>query len=229
MIRKFLVLLCSVGLMASFAHAGVDKAKLDGRLNNATEVIKQIMSVPDKGIPDGIMAQATCVLVVPSLKKAAFVVGADYGQGVITCRTGKGWSAPVFARVAGGSFGFQIGVQGTDLVLVAINQKGMQDLLHTKIKLGADASVAAGPVGRSTQASTDVGMSAEMLTWSRNKGVFAGVDLSGATINQNAQDTTLYYGSNVSYTDIAAGKVPVPAGAAARFVRTIAHYFHTTR
>ncbi len=147
------------------------------------------MAVPDKSVPDSIAHKAVCVGVVPGMKKGAFLVGGEYGQGVVTCRTGAGWSAPVFIRMAGGSFGFQIGGQGTDLVLVAVNDKGFQDLLHDKFKIGGDVSAAAGPVGRDAQAATDLKMRAELLTWSRSRGVFAGIDLNGVSVSQNREDT----------------------------------------
>jgi lipid-binding SYLF domain-containing protein len=147
---------------------------------------------------------------------------------VVTCRTGHGWSAPVFIRMAGGSFGFQIGAQGTDLVLVAMNQQGMQALLKSKFKIGGDASAAAGPVGRDAAADTSINMSAELLTYSRSKGLFAGVDLSGVSVSQNQDDTDEFYGGNHSFRQILDGSVPVPPSARP-FVRTVAHYFHSTQ
>ncbi len=146
-----------------------------------------------------ILQQATCVGVVPGLLKGAFVFGGQYGQGVVTCRTGHGWSAPVFIRMAGGSFGFQIGGQSTDLVLVAVNDRGFQDLLKSKFKIGGDASAAAGPVGRSGQAATDWKMNAELLSYSRNKGLFAGIDLDGTSVSQNNEDTNTFYGKALPF------------------------------
>ena len=148
--------------------------------------MNEIMATPDKGIPRGILAGASCVTVIPSYKKGAFVVGAQYGQGVATCRTPNGWSAPVFVQLAGGSFGWQIGGQSTDLVLIAMNQNGMQDMLKNKVKLGADAAASAGPVGRNAQAGTDWKLNAEFLTYSRSKGLFAGLDLDGTVLSQNS-------------------------------------------
>ena len=162
--------------------------------------------------------------VVPGLIKGAFVFGGQYGQGVVTCRTGHGWSAPVFIRMAGGSFGFQIGGQSTDLVLVAVNDKGLQDLLKNKFKIGGDASAAAGPVGRAGQASTDWKMNAELLSYSRNKGLFAGIDLDGTSVSQNKEDTELYYGAPEHFETVLKGEVEVPPGAEP-FVRTVAQYF----
>ncbi len=182
------------------------------------------MSTPDKAIPDGIARHAKCIAVVPGVVKGAFIVGAEYGQGVVTCRTGHGWSGPVFIRLAGGLFGFQIGGQGTDLVLVATNDKGFQDLLHDKFKIGADASAAAGPVGRNAQASTDISMRAEMLTWSRSRGIFAGIDLSGATVSQNEADTEALYGAPHHFDAILRGEVP-PAPHTERFLHAMSQYF----
>ena len=202
---------------------------LTGRLSSASTVIREIEHTPDGGIPDFIVSKANCIAVIPSVKKAAFIVGASYGQGVVTCRTPKGWSAPVFIRLAGGSFGFQIGGQATDLILVSVNDKGFEDLLHSKFKIGADASAAAGPVGRNAAASTDILLSAELLTYSRAKGIFAGVDLNGAVVSQNEDDTQLFYGGQAKpYAEILHGAVPVPS-AARRFVSTVAQYFHSTR
>src|SRR6185312_3569011 len=146
------------------------------------------MATPDKAIPQSILAGAQCVVVVPGYKKGAFGVGGQYGQGVATCRTGHGWSAPVFVRLEGASFGFQIGGQETDLVLVAMNQHGLQDMLKSKVKLGGDAAASAGPVGRNAQASTDVTLHAEFLTYSRSRGLFAGLDLDGTVLSQDGDD-----------------------------------------
>jgi lipid-binding SYLF domain-containing protein len=192
-------------------------------------VVQEIMHVPDGGIPDSIVSRATCIAVIPSVKKAAFIVGASYGQGLVTCHTDHGWSGPVFIRLAGASFGFQIGGQATDLVLVAVNQKGFEDLLHSKFKIGADASAAAGPVGRHASAATDILLNAELLTYSRAKGLFAGVDLNGATVSQNTDDTQAFYGGKeVSYPEILHGNVRTPR-AARKFVRTVARYFRSTK
>ena len=214
---------------ASVALADSDKAKLDERLMKATQVITALKNVPDSGIPDKITQEATCVLVVPSMKKGAFVIGGSYGQGVATCRTGHGWSAPVFIRISGASFGFQIGGQATDFVLVAVNDKGMQDLLKSKVKLGGDAAAAAGPVGRNSQADTDVKLGAELLTYSRSKGLFAGVDLTGDVVDQNGDDTRTFYGSDIPFETILHGSTAVPAGAAKTFVSTVAHYFRSVQ
>jgi SH3 domain-containing YSC84-like protein 1 len=225
--KKLLAFMCVAALAAS-AYAASTLADLNDRMERAREIIDQLSQTPDKGIPDGIIRKAVCVAVVPSLKKAAFIVGAQYGQGVVTCRTGHGWSGPVFIRMAGGSFGFQIGGQGTDLVLVAVNQKGGQDLLKSKFKIGGDAAATAGPVGRNAQASTSGNLSAELLTYSRSKGIFAGIDLDGTSVSQNQDDTNVLYGGNHGYNAILAGQVPVPQSARP-FVRTVARYFHETQ
>src|ERR1700758_612240 len=221
---------CVVGISLTTisAYAADDKATLDARLESAKDVLDAIMATPDKAIPNQIMSQATCVGVVPSVKKGAFLVGAEYGQGVVTCRTGHGWSAPAFIRIAGGSFGFQIGGQATDLVLVAVNDKGFQDLLKSKFKIGGDASAAAGPVGRDSQAATDWKMSAELLSYSRNKGIFAGISLDGTSISQNKEDTETYYGAPQDFQNVLKGNVGVPGGAV-EFVRSVAHYFSQSK
>src|SRR6202046_5531528 len=216
-----LLIACS-GVMARAAEG--DHHRLDDRLDSARSVIDSIMSVPDHAVPDGIARHAKCIAVVPGVVKGAFIVGAQYGQGVVTCRTPHGWSAPVFIRMAGGSFGFQAGGQGTDLVLVAVNEKGFQDLLHDKFKIGGDAAAAAGPVGRDAQASTDVSMRAELLTWSRSRGVFAGIDLNGATVSQNQDDTDVLYGAPHHFDAILRGDVAPPPQADG-FLHAIRQYF----
>lgn len=225
--KKILALLCLVG-MSFPAVAASDRAALNQRLENARTVIDEIMQTPDRGIPNGIVKQATCIAVVPSEKKGAFIVGAQYGQGVVTCRTGHGWSGPVFIRLAGGSFGLQIGGQGTDLVLVAVNDKGLQDLMKSKFKIGGDASASAGPVGRNAQAATDISMRAELLTYSRSKGLFAGIDLDGTSVSQNSDDTNVYYGAPHNFDQVLKGNV-LPPDDSKPFLRTVAKYFHTAQ
>lgn len=221
--KKLLGILLILAGSAVVAHAADDQ-KLDHRLDAARDTLDAIMSVPDKAVPNGIARKAVCVGVIPSVVKGAFIVGAEYGQGVVTCRTGAGWSAPVFIRMAGGSFGFQAGGQGTDLVLVAINEKGFQDLLRDKFKIGGDASAAAGPVGRDAQASTDLSMRAELLTWSRSRGIFAGIDLNGVSVSQNRADTDEMYGSQHTFDQILHGSA-VPPAAARPFLRAVSQYF----
>jgi len=220
----FAILMLLIASCGVAARAADDQERLDGRLDAARNVIDSIMSVPDKAVPDGIARHAKCIAVIPGVVKGAFIVGAEYGQGVVTCRTGRGWSGPVFIRLAGGSFGFQVGGQGTDLVLVATNDKGFQDLLHDKFKIGADASAAAGPVGRDAQASTDISMRAEMLTWSRSRGIFAGIDLNGATVSQNTADTDELYGAHHRFDNVLRGEVPPPPQAEG-FLHAVKEYF----
>jgi lipid-binding SYLF domain-containing protein len=202
--------------------------KLVDRIEAAHAILHELMNTPDKGIPLDIAASAQCVIVVPSFKKGAFVFGGEYGQGVASCRTPRGWSAPVFVQMAGASFGFQIGGQSTDLVLIGRSHKSLDHLLKDKVKLGGDASVAAGPVGRSTQASTTELADAEFLTYSRNKGLFAGIDLQGDEVNQNVKDTAALYGHDVAFQNILSGGVPTPP-VAARFVRTVNELFRKGR
>jgi SH3 domain-containing YSC84-like protein 1 len=227
MMKKIAVILCGLAVMGGTlsAHAQDDKAKIGDRLTAAGQVVDEIMATPDKGIPSGILAGASCVVVIPSYKKGAFVVGAQYGQGVATCRTSSGkWSAPVCVQLAGGSFGFQIGGQATDLVLVAMNQQGLQQMLKNKFKLGADAAAAAGPVGRNAQAGTDWKLNAEFLSYSRSKGLFAGINLDGTVLSQNQDDTRTLYGADLPFAQILDGKQPTP-DEARPFVRTVAKYF----
>jgi lipid-binding SYLF domain-containing protein len=218
----------ALAMSSTVALAAADKAKLVERLQDAQAVVTQIMAAPDKGIPSSILSGATCLAVIPSFKKAAFVVGAQYGQGVATCRTPRGWSAPVFVQLAGGSFGFQIGGQATDLIIVAMNQQGLQDMLKNKFKIGADAAAAAGPVGRNAQAGTDWKMNAELLTYSRSKGLFAGIDLDGTVLSQNEDDTRVMYGNAIPFETILKGNQATPEEARP-FVRTVAKYFVEAR
>ena len=222
--KKTLVSICLSLLITPAAFAGSTREDLQDRVDSAKLVLDQIMRADDRTIPSDILRKATCVAVVPGMVKGAFLVGAQYGQGVVTCRTGHGWSAPVFIRMAGGSFGFQIGGQATDLVLVAVNERGFQDLLKNKFKIGGDASAAAGPVGRAGTASTDWKMNAELLSYSRAKGLFAGIDLDGTSVSQNREDTEVYYGAPHRFEEVLHGDVPVPPGAIA-FVRDVAQNF----
>lgn len=222
--KKWIASVCLTLLCICPAFAASSRTDLQERIDSAKAVLDQIMSVSDSSIPSNILEHATCVGVVPGLIKGAFVFGAQYGQGVVTCRTGHGWSAPVFIRMAGGSWGLQIGGQSTDLVLVAVNEHGFQDLLKSKFKIGGDAAASAGPVGRNGQAATDWKMNSELLTYSRSKGLFAGVDLDGTVVSQNLDDTQLYYGHEHTFEEILKGNVEVPQGAVP-FVKDVAHYF----
>jgi lipid-binding SYLF domain-containing protein len=223
--KKLSSVACIVALSASSLMAfGQDTTKIEDRLKAGADVLNEIMMTPDRGIPQSILAGAQCVVVIPSFKKGAFVVGGQYGQGEATCRTGHGWSAPVFVQLAGGSFGFQIGGQATDLVLLAMNKDGLQNMLKNKFKIGGDAAASAGPVGRNAQAGTDWKLNAEFLTYSRAKGLFAGIDLDGTVLSQNQKDTKDLYGSDEPFEKILMGGKPTPP-AAAPFVRTVAKYF----
>jgi lipid-binding SYLF domain-containing protein len=222
--KSFLACVTICLIFTCTAFAASSREDLQERVDAAKSVLDEIMAAQDSTIPSNIMEHATCVGVVPGLKKGAFVFGGQYGQGVVTCRTGHGWSAPVFIRMAGGSWGLQIGAQSTDLVLVAVNRQGFQDLLKSKFKIGADVAAAAGPVGRNGQAATDWKMNSELLTYSRSKGLFAGIDLDGTVVSQNTDDTTTYYGHDLGFDQILKGSVDVPVGAVP-FVKDVAHYF----
>jgi len=219
----FGIVLAGVGA----AH-GADDSKLVARIDAAHAVLHELMATPDKGVPLDIAAKAHCVAVIPGYKKGAFLVGGQYGQGVATCRTGAGWSAPVFIQITGASFGLQAGGQSTDLVLVGVNAKSMDDLLKDKVKLGGDIAASAGPVGRNSQASTTELANAEFLTYSRSKGLFAGVDLTGDEVHQNSDDTKAFYGKDISYKTILGGAVPTPA-AAHHFEATVNEMFRRGR
>jgi len=182
------------------------------------------MATPDKAIPDKVMSDARCVAVIPSLVKVAFVFGGSRGKGVATCKTGGGqWSAPAPITITGGSWGLQLGAQAIDLVLIVTNDQGMQHLLGSKFKLGADASAAAGPVGRDAAADTDISMRAEVLTYSRARGVFAGIDLNGSVVSQDKDETRLLYGSDVPFPDILNGKT-TPSASSAPFLTAVKKY-----
>ena len=200
-------------------------AKLTKRIESAHAILHELMATPDKGVPLDIAAKATCVVVVPSFKKAAFVFGGEYGQGLATCRTDAGkWSAPAFIQMSGASFGFQVGGQSTDLVLVGVSHKSVEDLLKAKIKLGGDVAATAGPVGRNSQAATSVLANSEFLSYSRSKGLFAGIDLNGDEVNQNTKDTEAFYGKDVTYEKVLSGGVPTPPEAA-HFIQTVNQLF----
>jgi SH3 domain-containing YSC84-like protein 1 len=180
------------------------------RLNESAKVLDEIMNVPDKGIPEGILASAKCVAVVPSLLKGGFIVGGRYGKGVATCRNKSGWSGPAPFTITGGSWGLQFGGEEVDLIMIVTNDKGLRDFLTTRFKLGAGASVAAGPVGRTTEASTDPKLESEILSYSRSRGMFAGLDLNGAVIKQDSDATRDLYGRVLPFKAVLLGKVPPP-------------------
>jgi len=221
---KKLVLLCVVACLATTLFAADEKeSKAEDRLKGAAEVLDEIQSAPDQGIPEEVLASAECVAVVPSMLKGGFIVGARYGRGVASCRTPKGWSAPAFFVVEGGSFGLQIGGQAVDLVMLIMNENGMKNLLSSKFKLGADASVAAGPVGRHASADTDWKLRAQVLTYSRARGVFAGLELNGAVIKQDKSSTREFYGRMVPSKTSLTGTIEAPANAYP-FLSTLAEW-----
>lgn len=203
--------LCAFLVGTSWAADENNKSDIAKRIDNSAKVLNEIMATPDKAIPDKVMAKAECIAVIPSMIKIAVGFGGNHGKGIATCRTGNGWSAPSPITITGGSWGLQLGGQAIDLVLVVMNDQGMQHLLSSKFKLGADASAAAGPVGRDAGADTDIKMKSEVLTYSRARGLFAGVDLSGAAITQDKDETRLLYGKFVPFADILEGKVEPPA------------------
>jgi len=202
-----------------FAQMPKDEAK---RLNRATTVVSELRDASDAGIPEGIWEKAECVVVIPDLKKAGFIVGGEFGSGVMSCKHGKGWTSPIFMSLTKGSAGFQIGAQSTDLILLVMNSGGAEKLLGNKVTLGADASIAAGPVGRTATAATDAQMTAELLSYSRTKGLFAGIDLSGGSLRPDKSATEKAYGTSVSPKDIALGTATVPMRTEARaFTNTL--------
>jgi len=214
-IPKRLLALSTVALMfasLTWAADNKDESDIHKRIDASANVLNEIMATPDKAIPDSIMEDARCIAVVPSMIKIAIGIGGNHGKGVATCRTARGWSAPAPITITGGSWGLQLGGQAVDLVMVVTNDQGMQHLLSSKFKLGADASAAAGPVGRDATAATDVKMRAEVLTYSRTRGLFAGIDLSGAAINQDKDETRILFGKMVPFGTILNGEVPAPEG-----------------
>lgn len=211
--KKIIAALMMMFALGAPAYAD-DRSDDVERLQKAGTILNEIMSAPDQGIPTEIIGSARCIAVVPSMLKGGLGFGGAYGKGVASCKTGSGWSAPAFFAVKGGSFGLQIGGQAVDLVMLIMNEEGMKNLLASKFKLGADASVAAGPVGRHAEGSTDWKMRAQVLTYSRARGVFAGITLNGAVINQHKDDTRAFYGRMVPFKTILTGGIGAPGDAA---------------
>ena len=209
--NKALVCLLMLGL-CGFALAE-DKSDVQQRLDNASAVLQQITNAPDKGIPEEVLNSAKCVAIVPHMVKAGLGIGGQHGRGVATCKNTQGWSAPAFFSISGGSFGLQIGAEGVDLVMLFMNEKGMQALLSDKFQVGGDASAAAGPVGRQAAAGTDWKLQTPILTYSRSKGAFAGITLNGSVIKQDADATKAFYGQNMTSQQLLAGQVPPPPDA----------------
>jgi len=210
---KKIMTLVAVLSLTSFGWAASDREATTDRLDHAGAVLHEIMAAPDKGIPEEVLEHARCVAIVPHMLKGGFVIGAENGRGVATCRTATGWSAPAFFAITGGSWGLQIGIEGVDLVMIIQNDKGMQRLLSSKFQLGADASAAAGPVGRHASADTDWKLNTEILTYSRAKGAFAGLTLSGASIRRDDDSMQAFYGHHVTTEAVLTGKVTAPAAA----------------
>jgi lipid-binding SYLF domain-containing protein len=229
MMRNYLVLLLLFCFLTPILSADEDtkapeaNTKASGRIEAAGAVLDEIQAAPDQRIPEEVLGSAECVAVVPSLLKGGFVVGARYGRGVASCRTAKGWSAPAFFTIGGGSFGLQIGGQAVDLVMLIMNKGGMDNLLSSKFKLGADASAAAGPVGRHASADTDWKMRAQVLTYSRARGLFAGLELAGAVIKQDKDSTREFYGRMVPFKTSLKGDIEAPK-TAYPFLSTLAKW-----
>jgi lipid-binding SYLF domain-containing protein len=222
--KKFVAFL-SVMSLASFCWAGA-KEDSTQRLDRASEVLTQIANAPDKGIPEEVLSHTKCIAIVPHLVKGGLGFGGKHGRGVATCHTATGWSAPAFISIGGGSWGLQIGVESVDLIMLIMNDKGMEQLLSSKFQISGEGSAAAGPVGRHASAGTDWKLDTEMLTYSRSKGAFAGLTLEGAVIQQDADSTTAIYGKDVAFKGILLGKVPTPE-VAAPFVHSVSAAVHT--
>jgi lipid-binding SYLF domain-containing protein len=223
---KYVLALTAMALLfgsLTWAADDKDESDINKRIEASANVLNEIMATPDKAIPDSIMSTAKCIAVVPSMVKIAVGFGGNHGKGVATCRTANGWSAPAPITITGGSWGLQLGGQATDLVMIVTNDQGMQHLLSSKFKLGAGASAAAGPVGRDATADTDIKMRAEVLTYSRSRGLFAGIDLSGAVINQDKDETRALFGEMVPFATILNGKAHDPKGSGA-FLAAVRKY-----
>ena len=215
-----LLLMSLIGMVGTLAWAGSAREDSVDRMQRSVDVLHAIMSTPDKGIPEEVLTGAKCILVVPDLIKGGFILGGKHGRGVATCRTDNGWSAPAFVSVGGGSWGLQIGIEDVDLVMLVMNDRGLQHLLSSKFELTGEGSVAAGPVGRHASAGTDWKMNTELLTYSRSKGVFAGLTLEGAVVEQDNDSTRAIYGKHIGFRNILSGKVSTPASGDA-FVKAV--------
>src|ERR1700694_1653857 len=209
------LLLSAIGLVGTYASAGTGQEDTVERMQKSVDVLQSIMATPDKGIPEEVLTGSKCILVVPNLIKGGFIIGGKHGRGVASCRTPEGWSAPAFVSVGGGSWGLQIGIEGVDLVMLVMNDRGLQHLLSSKFELTGEGSVAAGPVGRHASAGTDWLMNTEVLTYSRSKGVFAGLTLEGAVVEQDDDSTRATYGKKMMFRNILSGQGAAPKSAAA--------------
>ena len=210
----FALLLSVVTVLGTMGWAFTAQEEATERLQKAGDVLKEIMNTPDKGIPEEVLDSAKCMVVVPHLIKGGFIVGGKHGRGVASCRTANGWSAPAFVSVGGGSWGLQIGAEGVDLVMLVMNDKGLQHLLSSKFQISGEGSAAAGPVGRHASAGTDWKLNTELLTYSRSKGAFAGLTLEGAVIEQDTDSTVAIYGKDIPFRESLMGEVKPPAAAA---------------
>src|SRR5689334_19623279 len=210
-----------VAISGMLAWAGEQKKDVTERLQMASDVLSQMSAAPDKGIPEEVLDNAKCIAVVPHLVKGGFIFGGKHGRGVATCRTPDGWSAPAFISVGGGSAGLQIGVEGVDLIMLIMNDKGLEHLLSSKFQISGEGSAAAGPVGRHASAGTDWKLNTEMLTYSRSKGVFGGLTLEGAVVEQDNDSTEAIYGKNEPFREVLTGKVTTPS-VAEPFVSAVA-------
>jgi lipid-binding SYLF domain-containing protein len=216
-----LLMMTAMAMFGTYAFAGSAREDSVDRMDRSVAVLHAIMSTPDKGIPEEVLNGAKCIVVVPDLIKGGFVFGGKHGRGVATCRTAEGWSAPAFISVGGGSWGLQIGVEDVDLVMLVMNDRGLQHLLSSKFELTGEGSVAAGPVGRHASAGTDWKMNTEMLTYSRSKGIFAGLTLEGAVVEQDNDSTEAIYGKHMRFRSILSGQVTTPRSADA-FLKAVA-------
>jgi lipid-binding SYLF domain-containing protein len=215
-------------VIASLTAVASDREDDVNRTQKAAQVFKEIMNIPDQGIPSNLLESAKCIAIIPGDKKFAFIFGGSYGRGLATCRTEHGWSAPMFVAIDSGSVGYQIGGSSTDIVMLFMNDHALQSLMSDKFKLGADASVAAGPVGRNAAAGTDLKLNAEILSYSRSKGIFAGVSLDGAVMQADKSGDKAMYGDDVNRHEILDGKVAVPASARA-LVEELGGYAHVAK
>jgi lipid-binding SYLF domain-containing protein len=226
MLQRFIALTIVITGLVSPALAASDREDDISRIDASARVFREIMNTPDKSIPQELLESAKCIAIIPGEKKAAFIFGGSYGKGIATCRTAEGWSAPLFLAVGGGSWGLQIGGNSTDLVLIIRSEHGMHSLLSDKFKIGADATAAAGPVGRHAAVATDLELNAEILTYSRSKGAFAGVSLDGAVVQADRSGDWAMYGADVERRHILDGTIPVP-GAALTLIGEIGQYANT--
>ena len=227
MLKRILAVTILIGI-ASLTAVASDREDDVNRTQKAAQVFKEIMNTPDQGIPSNLLESAKCIAIIPGDKKFAFVFGGSYGRGLATCRTGHGWSAPMFVAIDSGSVGYQIGGSSTDIVMLFMNDHALQSLMSDKFKVGADASVAAGPVGRNAAAGTDLKLNAEILSYSRSKGIFAGVSLDGAVMQADKSGDKAMYGDDVNRHEILDGKVAVPASAR-ELVEELGGYAHVAK